>query len=176
MTQGREKATIYVVFGTKSWLFMPDLIYWLYNMSDFQSDLCSCHQVTLLLFSVERPSTHGELQCIWNASYLHLHLEIDNGGRIKTKLYEKCDAMISLFPIVNFPFISSNIPASQLIRYSRACAQYSHFLDRVRLSKQGYDDRRLKLSQLKLYGRHQNMVDRYEIATSQITTDILLFT
>jgi len=36
------------------------------------------------------------------------------------------------FPIVNFPFISSNIPKapaygvdiSQLIRYSRACAQY----------------------------------------------------
>jgi len=35
----------------------------------------------------------------------------------------------SLFPIVNFPFISSNIPAaaygvyiSQLIHYSRVCA------------------------------------------------------
>ena len=39
------------------------------------------------------------------------------------------------FPIVNFPFISSNILASptygdyisQLICYSRACAKYSHF-------------------------------------------------
>ena len=47
----------------------------------------------------------------------------------KTKL---CDRHVDLtFPIVNIPFISSNIPASppygvyisQLLRYSRACAQ-----------------------------------------------------
>jgi len=53
--------------------------------------------------------------------------------------------------IVNSLFISSNIPAllaygvyiSQLIRYSRACAQYIDFLDRAqllaqKLLKQGY--------------------------------------
>jgi hypothetical protein len=42
------------------------------------------------------------------------------------------------FPIVNFPFICSNIPAapayrlyiSQLIRYSRACGSYQGFVDR----------------------------------------------
>jgi hypothetical protein len=42
-------------------------------------------------------------------------------------------------PIVNFPFISSNIPVgaaygvyiSQLIRYSRDCSSYHDFLDRV---------------------------------------------
>jgi hypothetical protein len=41
------------------------------------------------------------------------------------------------FPIVNFPFMCSNIPAepaylaylSQLIRYSRACGSYQDFLD-----------------------------------------------
>ena len=41
------------------------------------------------------------------------------------------------FPILNFPFICSNIPAapkygvyiSQMIRYSRACASYQDFLD-----------------------------------------------
>jgi hypothetical protein len=46
--------------------------------------------------------------------------------------------MISLFSIVNFPFICSNIPAapaygsyiSQLIRYSRACGSYNGFLDK----------------------------------------------
>jgi len=51
------------------------------------------------------------------------------GGRSKTKLYDKCDDFT--FPVVNFPFICSNIAAppaygvyiSQLIRYSRACAQ-----------------------------------------------------
>jgi hypothetical protein len=34
------------------------------------------------------------------------HLKIDNGGRLKTKIYD------FTFPIINFPFVSSNIPAS----------------------------------------------------------------
>jgi hypothetical protein len=63
------------------------------------------------------------------------------------------------FLIVNFPFISSNIPAApanafyiaQLIRYSRACSQYSDYMDRVRLLtkkqlKQGSVAPRLKSS------------------------------
>ena len=70
------------------------------------------------------------------ASYLDLHLEIDSEGRLKTKSYDKRDDFN--FPIVNFPFICSNIPAvpayggyvSQLIRYSRACGSYQDFLDR----------------------------------------------
>ena len=63
-----------------------------------------------------------------SAFYLDLHLEINNGGRLKTKLYVKRDDFT--FSVVNFPFISSNIPASpaygvyisQLVHYSRACA------------------------------------------------------
>ena len=43
------------------------------------------------------------------SSYFNLHLEIDNGGRVKSKLYDKRD--VFTFSIVNFPFISSNIPA-----------------------------------------------------------------
>ena len=70
------------------------------------------------------------------ASYLDLDLEIDNGGWLKTKLYEKRDDFS--FPIVNFPFLSSNIPAapayrvyiSQLIRYSLGFISYHDFLDR----------------------------------------------
>ena len=74
-----------------------------------------------------------------SASYLDLHLEIDNGGRLKTTLYDIHDDFT--FPIVNFPFTSSNIPVhgvyiSQLIRYSRACVQYSDFLDRAPLLTQ----------------------------------------
>ena len=54
------------------------------------------------------------------------YLEIDNGGRLKTKLYGQRDDFN--FLIVNFPFISYNITASpaygvyisQLIRHSRA--------------------------------------------------------
>jgi hypothetical protein len=58
-----------------------------------------------------------------SASYLNIHLEIDNGGRLKIKLDDKRDDFT--FLIVNFLFISSNIPASpaygvfisQLIRF-----------------------------------------------------------
>jgi len=93
-----------------------------------------------------------------SASYLDIHLEIDNGGRLNTKLYDKRDNFT--FPIVNFPFISSNIPASpaygdyilQLVHYSRTCAQHN-------LLKQGYVAPRLKSSLQKFYGHH-NLVDR----------------
>ena len=62
-----------------------------------------------------------------SASYLDLHLEIDSEGRLRTKPYNKRDDLN--FPIVNFPFMCSNIPAapaygvyiSQMIRYARAC-------------------------------------------------------
>ena len=65
-----------------------------------------------------------------SAAYLDIHLEIDNEGRLMTKLYDKRDYFN--FPIVNFSFIYINILAapayevsiSQLIRYSRACGSY----------------------------------------------------
>jgi hypothetical protein len=102
-------------------------------------------------------------------SYLDLHLEIDSEGRLRTKLYDKRDDFN--FPIVNFPFICSNISAapaygvyiSQMIRYSRACGS---FLDRVLLLT------RKLLNQGKFYGRHHDLVDRYGISVSQMTTDI----
>ena len=70
-----------------------------------------------------------------SASYLVLRLEIDSEGRLRTKLNDKRDDFN--FPIVNFPFICSKIPAtpaygvhiSQLIRYSRACGSYHDFLN-----------------------------------------------
>ena len=51
-----------------------------------------------------------------SASYIDLHLEIDSGGRFKTKLYDKRDDFT--FPIVNFPFISNNIPASLYLEFT----------------------------------------------------------
>jgi hypothetical protein len=76
-----------------------------------------------------------------SASYLDLYLEIDNEERLRTKLYDKRDYFN--FPVVNFPFICSNIPAaptyevyiSQLIRYSRACGSHQDLLDRGLLLK-----------------------------------------
>jgi hypothetical protein len=45
-----------------------------------------------------------------SGSYLDLHLEIDNEGRLRTKLYDKSDDIN--FTIVNFPFMRSTIPAA----------------------------------------------------------------
>ena len=45
-----------------------------------------------------------------SASYLDLHLEVDSEGRLRTKLYDKRDDFN--FPIVNFSFICSKIPAA----------------------------------------------------------------
>ena len=69
-----------------------------------------------------------------HASYLDLHLAIDSEDRLRRKLYDKRYDFNC--PIVNFPFISSNIltsPAngaliSQLIRYPSACGSYKDFL------------------------------------------------
>ena len=85
--------------------------------------------------------------------------------------------------------ISRNIPASptygayisQPTRYSRVCVQYIDFLDRPQqltqmLLKQGYFAPRLKSSLQTFDGRHHNLVDRYEMFISQLTTDFLLFT
>jgi hypothetical protein len=118
-----------------------------------------------------------------SASYHNLHLEIDSEGRLRTKLYDKRDDFN--FPIVNFPFICSNIPAapaygvyiSQLIRYSKDCGSYQHFLDRVllltrKLLNQVFLLVKLKSSLRTFYGRHHDLVDRYGISVSQMTTDV----
>ena len=69
------------------------------------------------------------------ADCLDLTFTIDSGGKLSTRLHahDKCDDFD--FHIVNFPFLSSNIPSSpsygvhvlQLIRYARCCSHYSDF-------------------------------------------------
>ena len=118
-----------------------------------------------------------------SASYLDLHLKMNSDGRLRTKLYHKQDYFN--FPIVNFPVICSNIPAapaygvyiSQLIRYSRACESYQDFLDRGllltrKLLNKGFFLVKLKSSLRKFYGSHHDLVDRYGISVSQMTTDM----
>ena len=121
-----------------------------------------------------------------SALYLELHLEIDIAGRLRTKLYDKRDGFN--FPIVNFPFICSNIPAapaygvyiSQMIRYSRACCSYQDVLDRGllltrKLLNQWFLSVKLKSSLRMFYGRRHDLVDRYGISVSQMTTDMFHF-
>ena len=118
-----------------------------------------------------------------SASYLDLYLYIDNDRRLKSKLYDKRDDFN--FPIVNFPFLSSNIPTSpaygvyisQLIRYSRACDIYSDFLTRAKLlsqklTSQGYVHPLLISSLKKCYGRHHDLIDKYDVSISQMRCDI----
>jgi hypothetical protein len=117
------------------------------------------------------------------ASYLDLHLDIDSEGWVRTKLYYKRDYFN--FPIVNFPFTCSNIPAapaygvyiSQLIWYSRDCGSYQDFLNRGllqtgKLLNQGFLLVKLKSSLRKFYDRHHDLVDHYRIYVSQMATDI----
>ena len=87
------------------------------------------------------------------SSYLYCYLYIDN-RKLTTRLYDKRDDLN--FPIVNFPFLSSNIPFapaygvyfSQLIRYARACSNYQDFMEHgkvltTKLLSQGYQKTKL---------------------------------
>ena len=64
-----------------------------------------------------------------SSSYLDCYLYVDN-EKLTSRLYHKRDDFN--FPIVNFPFPSSNIPSapaygvyvSQFIHYARACSNY----------------------------------------------------
>jgi hypothetical protein len=90
---------------------------------------------------------------------------------------------------VNFPFIVGNIPAahahiawiSQFIRCSIACSSYHEFLDRGllptrKLLNQGLLVVKLKSSVRMFYCRHHDLVNRYRISVSQITTDMFCVT
>jgi hypothetical protein len=112
-----------------------------------------------------------------SASCLDPHLEIDSGGRLRTKHYDKRDDFN--FPTVNFPFISITIPAApaygvhiyQMIRYSRAYGSYQVSLledaANTEATGQGFLLLKVKSSLRKCYGHHHDLVDRYGISVSQ---------
>ena len=85
------------------------------------------------------------------------------------------------FPIVNFPYLSSNIPespaygvfVSKLIRYAWVCLKYEDFLCRgyilvSKLLKQGYSSRKLLTTFRKLYGRHADLVHKFDTSVSHM--------
>ena len=74
-----------------------------------------CHHIlqyesNIIIFIYIIQSIKDTTDTVKSASYLDLHLEIDNEGRLETKLYDKRDYFS--FPIVNFRFLSSNIQAA----------------------------------------------------------------
>jgi hypothetical protein len=98
-------------------------------------------------------------------SFLVIHPDIDSEGRLRTKLYDKRDDLN--FPIVNFPFICSNIPAASYglyISQFRVCGFYHDSLDIELLLT-------WKLLRT-FYGRQHDLVKRYGISVSQMTTDM----
>ena len=116
------------------------------------------------------------------ADYLDLTFIIDSGGKLSTRLYDKRDDFD--FHIVNFPFLSSNIPSGpsygvyilQLIRYARCCSHYDDFrychkclVDR--LLSQGHKALRLEKSFKKFYGRYQDLIEKYQRSVNAMVSD-----
>ena len=121
------------------------------------------------------------------ASYLDLDLSYGRDKRLQVKLYDKRDDFN--FIIVNFPFLRSNIPqspaygvyVSQLIRYARASSAYSDFLVRSRLLTrkllgQGYSRFKLITTFKKFYGRHYDLIGKFQRSVTHMVTDLLLET
>ena len=101
------------------------------------------------------------------ADYFDLKFIMDSGGNPSTRLHDKRDDFD--FHIVNFPFLSGNIPSgpsygvyiSKLIRYARCCSHYDDFRYRQkglvdRLLLQGNIALRLEKSFKKFYGRYKD--------------------
>ena len=116
-------------------------------------------------------------------SDMYKFLEMTTDGRLNTKIYDKRDDFN--FPIVNLPFLCSNIPAapaygvyvSQLIRYSRASSKYVDFVARgILLSQklliQGYESIKLRSSLKTFYGRRHELIGHYDKSVSEIISDI----
>ena len=66
--------------------------------------------IMLIAFIPFEPEIKDTTHTDRSASYLNLRLEIDSEGRLRTRLSDKRDDFN--FPIVNFPFIRSIIPAA----------------------------------------------------------------
>ena len=74
-------------------------------------------------------------ECPTSLSYLDILISIDN-GKYTTAIFDKRDSFS--FDIVNFPHLSSNIPAkpaygvyiSQLVHIDRICSTYEQFKER----------------------------------------------
>ena len=127
------------------------------------------HIVTLMTLSLSIIKGLKSLLLIFTtsvASYLDLLFTRDQNNKIATKLSDKRGAFG--FHIVNFPFMSRNIPlapvystcASQLIRYTRCCSHLGALVTRLLL--QGYKVSRLSNAFKKIYDKHTDLVGQYK--------------
>ena len=117
-------------------------------------------------------------QITWQ-THLDLTFIIDSGSKLSIRLYDKRDDFD--FHIVNFPFLSGNIPSGpsygvyilQLIGYARCCSHYeNHHKCLVdRLLSQGYRTLRLEKSFKNFYGRYQDLIEKYQRSVNVMVND-----
>jgi hypothetical protein len=123
------------------------------------------------------------IECSTSASYFNVLLKLDTNGKITTQLYDKRGDFN--FPIINFPYLCSNIPTSpaygvfisQLIRYARACLAYDQFLVRGclltnKLMSQGFQLSHLQAAFLKCYGRYNDLIYPYNLSLGHMLSDM----
>ena len=115
-----------------------------------------------------------------SSSCLGCCLCIDSGG-LAAGLCDKRDDFN--FPIVSFPFLSSNIPSapacgvSQLIHCAGACSGCRDFMERgkvltQKLLSQGYQKTKLVATLKKFYGRHHDLVNPCGVAVSGVVSGV----
>jgi hypothetical protein len=103
--------------------------------------------------------------------FLDLQIVI-NDGIISTSIFDKRDGFD--FPIVNFPFLSGNIPQKssygvfigELVRYARACTYLIDFRKKLhllvtKLRRQFFTDRLLKRTFMKFCESHHLLIQKY---------------
>ena len=116
-----------------------------------------------------------------------LDLSYERDKRLHVKLHDKRDDYT--FNIVYFPFLSSNIPqspaygvyVSRLIRCARASSSYSKSLVRSslltsKLLRQRYNRFKLITTFKKFYGRHYDLIGKFQHSVTHMVTDLFLKT
>ena len=110
-------------------------------------------------------------ECGTQLSYLDILITIEN-GKYSTAVYDKRDNFN--FNIVNFPYLSSNIPSgpaygvyiSQLVRIGRICSNYTQFTWRhykltQRLIHQGFRYSTLCIAFRKFVRKYTQVLEKY---------------
>ena len=111
-----------------------------------------------------------------SSSYLDCYLYIDN-GKLTTRLYDKRDDFN--FPIVNFPFLSSNIPSApaygvyvsqNLFKLSglHGAWESAHY----NVVEPGVSKNQTGSNTYDFYGRHHDLVNPYNVAVSRSVSDV----
>ena len=132
------------------------------------------HEVMSDIYPKELSLTSDD--AILTVNYLDLRIDIKD-SKIHTSLFDKRDAFG--FEIVNFPFLTGNIPnkqsygvfVSQLVRYARCCQDFEDFRSRTsvlidRLVHQHFTINLLKRTSEKFAEPYYELLAKYGVCAS----------